>query len=1007
MKHHQNRKLEALLLAAVQIVLLCGLALVYFGKQVTTASPAGAVNVNTVTARQLSSALAVDAQTGQALIAKRGHGWASVYALRHAKALKGVSTAAIGDSFVVRSPKDVARAFWGGVLALLVAGWVVHGVLRTAAFRADPFLLPLAMLLAGLGLMLVYSVKDPYRDTFAFGAQAWGVALYGTLALLVPLTKPFGRLPLRRYGYAYAGAAVLLMLGLLLFGHGPGGVHIQLLGVEPVEVIKLLLVLFVASYLAERGGSVSRPIRDLAPLAGVYALGLILFVVVKDLGPAVLLFGVFLALLYLTTRKALYPLLGIALLGAAAFVGNALHFGFFATRVTMWLHPWDNADRNGAQLAQGLWGMATGGTWGSGLGLGHPEFVPRSGSDSVFATLGEQLGLVGGLVVLAVYALFIARGLRIARNAGTEFDRLLASGLTLLLGFQSMLILGGVSGLIPLTGVTLPFVSFGASSLVCSFFAVGLLLQISGKTLPAEARDIAPPEWTRAARGLALGCAAYLLVGVGLVKLMDVQGVRDTFFATRPLYTPDRDTGPGQPPPPHINPRLLGFALALPRGTITDRAGRVLARDAAPTEDAAGVSFLTPDGRGRIYPGGAAFGQIVAAVERPYAASNPLGQNGRLRGFASYADLLTPYRMRFLPFHHTPQGQAVVLTLDSTLQNAASDALHEYASRVFVKNSRRPEDRGAAVLLDSRTGDVLALASEPTFDPAKLTAAQWAALAAKPDGPVLNRAVSGVYPPGSVFKIVTAASALSHGLGNTVVVCHHMDDNVSWRFDGKRYSRRRITDEEGFVPHGVTDLAKALQVSCNVYFANLGIDLGAQDLDQTARQNFALAHLPPVAKIGEDLPDCAYGQGKIVVTPLEMAAIAQAVANNGQRLAPTFFKSAPAPTPTPAMTPENAAALRPMLAAVTQSGGTAQGVFDGLSVSVAGKTGSAQNAQGAGRTHSWFAGYAPADTPSYAFACVVENAGSGRGSAAPVCREMLRRAFETHAFDAPGAGVVR
>ena len=1007
MKYYQNRKLEALLLLAVQIVLLCGLALVYFGKQATTPTPAGAVNVNAATARQLSSALAIDAQIGQALVAKRGHGWASVYALRHSKILKNVSTAAIGDSFVVRSQKDVARAFWGGVLALLVAGWVVHGVLRTAAGRADPFLLPLVMLLAGLGLMLVYSVKDPCRDTFAFGAQAWGVALYGTLALLLPLSKPFGRLPLRRYGYAYAGAAVLLMLGLLLFGHGPGGVHIQLLGVEPVEFIKLLLVLFVASYLAERGGSVSRPLTDLAPLAGVYAFGLSLFLLVKDLGPAVLLFGVFLALLYLTTRKALYPLLGIALLGAAAYGGNALHFGFFATRVTMWLHPWDNSDRNGAQLAQGLWGMATGGTWGSGLGLGHPELVPRSGSDSIFATLGEQLGLVGGLVVLAVYALFIARGLRIAKSAGTEFDRLLASGLTLLLGFQAMLILGGVSGLIPLTGVTLPFVSFGASSLVCSFFAVGLLLHISGKTVPVEARDVAPPEWTRAARGLVLGCAAYLLIGVGMVKMMDVQGVRDTYFATRPLYTPDRDTPPGQPPPPHVNPRLLGFALALPRGAITDRVGRVLARDAAPTEDAAGVSFLTPDGRGRIYPGGAAFGQIVAAVERPYSVGNPLGQNNRLRGFAGYSDLLTPYRTRFLPLHHTPQGQAVVLTLDSTLQNAASDALHEYAMRVPGKNSHRPEDRGGAVLLDSRTGEVLALASEPAFDPARLTAASWATLAGQPDGPALNRAVSGQYPPGSVFKIVTASSALAHGLGNTVVICHHTDDNVSWRFDGQRYSRRRITDEEGFVPHGVTDLAKALRVSCNVYFAHLGIDLGARDLDETARQSFALAHLPPLAKLGEDLPDCAYGQGQILVTPLEMATVAQSVANSGRRLSPTFVKSAPAPSPTQALTPENAAVLRPMLAAVTQPGGTAQGVFGSLPFSVAGKTGSAQNSQGQGRTHSWFAGFAPADSPTYAFACIVEHAGYGRDAAAPVCREMLRKAFEQHSFDAHGAGVVR
>ncbi len=993
-----QRKTEARLLLAVQVVLLAGLALVFLGKKATTEYAPSALNVNAASARQLTLALSISPQTAAALVQARGRGWPSVYSLRHAKALKAVHAVMDDAALVVRTPHDAARLFWGGVLGFLLAFWLAHAVLRKAAPAADPFLLPWAALLSGLGLMLVYSVKDPYRDAPAFSGQVWGVAVYGILALIIPLTRPFGRLTLRRYQYVYAGAAVLLMLGLLVLGHGPGGIHIQLFGVEPVESIKLLLVLFTASYLAERRGMLGDPkarlprLADFGPLAGAYAFCLGLFLLVKDLGPAVLLLGVFLALLYLTTRRWMYPVVGTTLLLIAAGLGYALHFGFFATRVLMWQHPWDNADKNGAQLAQGLWGFATGGLFGSGLGLGHPEFVPRAGSDSVFATLGEQTGLVGCFVVLIIYALLIARGLAIARRAGTEFDRLLAAGLTLLLGGQAMTILGGVSGLVPLTGMTLPFVSFGASSLVSSFFAVGLLLQISGKSIPADFADKATPEWSRAARTLALACAVYLLVGVGMGRLVVVQGIEDTQTATRLLRTPDRDTLPGDPLPAHVNPRLLLYAARLPRGAIYDCNNEILARNPVSKAEPGQTALLCPDGRPRVYPGGAAFGQIVWAVERPPSASNPLGANTKLRGFASYADLLTPYRTQFLPFHRTPHPENVTLTLDKNLQIAATDALTQYAGQVKDRRTGRPKTKGAAVLIDVATGQVRVLASIPNFDPAALTPNTWAKLQTLPDGPVFNRAVSGLYPPGSAFKIVTAAAAQQNGLATRTFVCNHTATNVIWHYEGKNYSRRRITDEEGFVPHGDTNLAKALRVSCNVYFAHLGIALGAPALDQTAKRKFDLSYLPPLPKLAEDLPDCAYGQGAVQVTPLQMGRVAQAVADNGRLLPAVFVANTPPSVGTEAMTAANAAQLQGMLAGVVTDG-TARGVFDSLRVSVAGKTGSAQNERGDGVSHSWFVGFAPASRPTLAFACVVENGGAGRDAAAPVCREMLRRAF--------------
>ena len=1049
-----QRSAEALLLLAVLVVTLCGLLLVYGGKTATTPYPASAVNINTAAAGTFIDTLGIDAAAAQALVQERAArgGFRSVNALRHAHALRGFAVPPADPRLVARSQGEVARAFFGGLAGFVLAFALAHILVRRFTPRADPFLLPLTALLSGLGLMMTYSVKDPWRDTLVFGGQVRGVVFWGLLALLVPLTPLFARLNLRRYEYVYALAGVGLMLLLLVAGHGPGGVRIQVLSFEPVEVIKVLLALFAASFLAARRGMGSgetaltpqpplpqagegeherltpnprprageggilmpgegtpgqarsarvravsdtkapllRP-ADFAPMALLYGFALLLFAVVRDLGPAVLLLGLLIALLYMTTQRVLYPIVGAALLAVSAIVGYKLHFGFFATRVVMWLHPFANNDRHGEQLGQALWGFATGGLTGSGLGLGDAGVMPRAGSDLVFASVGEQLGLVGTLATLAVYTLLLARGMHIARRAVTEFDRMLASGLTVLLTLQAMIITGGVTGLVPLTGITLPFVSYGTSSLVANFFCVGLLLQLSDKRLPPEAADLAPPGWTRAARRVTLAAAIYLLLGVGVARLFYVQGVAADTLAVRAVRTPDAD-GVVRP---HVNPRLLLFAQGIPRGRILDRNGLVLAQDAR-CGDADGVPFLCPDGRARSYAGGPSCGHLLLAAEGARTDANPLGQNARLRGYASLAGLLPAYRARFRPFAHAPQGRDVTLTIDVKLQKASLAALTKYAALARDRRTGLPKHKGAAVLLDVATGDTLAIVSLPAFDPARLTAPQWNRLhtAEDKDNPLLNRALAGLYPPGSVFKMVTATAALRQGLDGVVVTCPHTEHNVTWRFEGRPYARRQITDEEGFVPHGRADMAKALRVSCNVYFAHMALDLGPNNLLQSAQEGFGLAHMPSVAKTGEDLPDCGYGQGAILTTPLEMARVAQAVANSGVELPVRFAEGgAGVGHRALALSPSQAARLQTMLGAVTQRGGTAQGVFDNLPVRVAGKTGSAQNNQGDGETHSWFAGFAPAQNPTFAFACVVENGGFGRSAAAPVCRDMLRAAL--------------
>jgi len=991
------RGIELSLLIPVLLVTLIGLALVFNGKAATVQLPPGTININTASARQFADALQINSKVAKAVVedrTRRGGHFETVYDMRRSKALKGIVTAPIDRRFIARTTDQITRLFWLGVVGYLIGFLAVHIILRKAAPDADPFLLPLVALLTGVGLIMLYTVQDPLRDTFVFGRQVWGMARFGLIALLVPQLRAFKRLPLRRYQYLYALAAIVLLVLLKIAGSGPGDIHITILGVEPVEFIKVLLVFFIAAFITERQGLAGSPtrslpkLRDIAPLLIIYAATLLMFQVLKDLGPAVLLFGTLVLVLYLVTGSAMYPAAGAIMMAVAGFAGYHMHLGFFVTRVTMWQNPWDNHDPKGIQLGQALWGMATGGFGGTGLGLGEPDFMSRSGSDLIFATIGEELGYVGAVIVLLVYALVIVRGFQIAKHAGTAFDRTLAAGLTVLFGLQTMIIVGGVTGLIPLTGITLPFISFGSSSLVANFFAVGMLLQISSKKVPAEAADQPSPSFVRASRLCVVCSVVYLMGFICLGPLLKTQILQQRETATRPIVVPDGD-GVSRP---HQNPRLTAFARSIPRGAILDRNKTVLARDAG---EQIGVPYLTPDGRSRTYTGGPAFGALMYAIESPEGPSNLLGMNRTLRGYDSISSLFEIYRSRYNFGYKPPRGQDVVLTIDSKLQQTAYEALITTAAKFRDARTHKPKEKGAAAAVDVATGEVLASASSPGFDPSTLTADDWQKMGKDDDhrGVLLDRSMKGFYPPGSTFKIVTAAAALQYGKGNVVVNCAHVDNHLLWQFNGPH--SRRVTDERGFVPHGSTDLEKALAVSCNVYFAHMGVDLGPRVLEDEARNAFQLPYFPDLATLGNSLADCAYGQGEVLVTPIEMARVAEAVANNGT-MEPLVFTKFPQRSSTGTishpLSPENAAHLQQMLLGVTTHG-TAAGVFDGLSQSVAGKTGSAENNQGDSAAHSWFAGFAPASNPSIAFAAIIENGGYGRGAAAPVCRAIVHEAL--------------
>ena len=379
-----------------------------------------------------------------------------------------------------------------GYGVLLAGGYLLsHLVVRRFAPHADPLFLPTAGLLAGLGFAVVYRL-DPdraaaqaswlifglglfivtliaIRDHRQLDAYTYTIGLLGVLLLLLPLAPGIGT--------EIRGARVWVKLGSLQF--------------QPAEIAKVLIVVFAASYLSARRqllavatrrlGPIALPEpRHLGPILVAWGVSLAVLFFEKDLGSSLLFFGLVVVMLWVATARGAYLALGGLLFAAGALFAYR-SFDHVQDRVAVWLGALDPQfiQDEGFQIAQSLFAMATGGIAGVGLGLGRPQDIPDAPTDFVFAAIGEELGLLGTMAVLLLFVILVARGVRAALARSDDFGRLLAVGLTTILALQTFVIVGGVTRLIPLTGVTLPFVSYGGSSLVANFVLLALLVRVS------------------------------------------------------------------------------------------------------------------------------------------------------------------------------------------------------------------------------------------------------------------------------------------------------------------------------------------------------------------------------------------------------------------------------------------------------------------------------------------------------------------------------------------------
>ena len=613
---------------------------------------------------------------------------------------------------------------WIGFAIWVGMAWLLHRLLSQKLPERDPFLFPLAALLTGWGLLTVWRLSD----NFGLRQSAWLllIGIVFSLALQYDCKQIGGRILvyLRRFKYVWLTSGLVLTAATLVLGTNPMGAGPRLwLGCcgiyfQPSEPLKLLLIIYLAAYLADRQADPASPTRQqpllplLTPTLMMAGLALLLLIFQRDLGTAAIFMLLYAVIIYTGTGKKEVIFVSLLVMILAVIAGFTL-FDVVNLRVEAWINPWLDPSGRSYQIVQSLLSVANGGLIGRGVGMGSPSLVPIAQSDFIFSAISEETGLLGALGILGLLALLVNRGMRIALKSDDSFHRLLATGLVVHLVGQSILIIAGNLRLLPLTGVTLPFVSYGGSSLLVSFFELLCLVLISARQVELQ---VFQPEKVKAQTKLNLLLSGGLMLG--LLGTATIAGwwslVRGPDLLTRT-----------------DNARRTIADRYVKRGSILDSHERILAE-----------SNGQPGTILRQYPY-PALGPLLGYTDPVYGqAGLEASLDPYLRGLQGYPTLTIWWE--HLLYGQPPPGLDVRLSIDLDLQTTADNLLEGH--------------RGALVLINAHTGEILAMASSPTFDANQLDS-NWESLVDDPGSPLFNRAAMGLYPAGNALGPFLLASS--------------------------------------------------------------------------------------------------------------------------------------------------------------------------------------------------------------------------------------------------------